>query len=93
MALRFHWHPAKAARNLRKHGVSFEEATTAFDDPHSVTVPDPEHSANEARFVLVGLTRRGHLVVVAHTEDGDDIRIISARGAAPLERRAYEEEG
>jgi uncharacterized DUF497 family protein len=92
MALSFIWDPAKAAANLRKHGVSFPEATTAFDDPHSLTVRDPDHSNSEDRLVLLGTATHGRLLVVAHTERGDAIRIISARKAARRERKIYEEE-
>jgi uncharacterized protein len=91
MALEFQWDPAKAAANLRKHRVSFPEAATAFDDPLSVTIADPDHSAREERYLLLGLTRGGRLVVVAHADRGANIRIISARLADRYERRAYEE--
>ena len=91
MALEFQWDPAKAAANLRKHRVSFPEATTAFDDPLSVTIADPDHSAREDRYLLLGRTRGGRLVVVAHADRGANIRIISARLADRHERRAYEE--
>ncbi len=92
MALRFAWDPAKAAANLRKHGVSFEDATTAFGDPHSLTVPDPDHSAAESRFTLIGTSKLGLIVVVSHTERGNTIRIISARKATRHERATYEED-
>ena len=92
MSLRFTWDPAKATANLRKHGVSFMEASTAFADPLSITIPDPDHSVSEERFVLIGLSNRQHLVVVAHVERGDLIRIISARPANRYERKTYEEE-
>jgi len=91
MALRFAWDARKAAANLRKHGVSFAEAVTAFEDPLSVTVPDPDHSAVEERFVLIGRSHQQHLVVVAHVERDETIRIISARPASRLERLTYEE--
>jgi len=94
MGLRFEWDAAKANRNLRKHRVSFEEATTAFDDELSLTIPDPTHSAGEARFLLLGQSSRYRLVVVAFTEpapDIDSIRIISARLADRGERHDYEE--
>ena len=91
MALRFTWDPDKAKRNLRKHGVAFAEATTAFGDPLSITVPDPAHSKAEERFVLIGMTRFGRLIVVAHTERVNEIRIINARPAARRERAIYEE--
>jgi uncharacterized protein len=91
MALRFSWDARKAASNRRKHGVSFEEATTAFGDPLSLTVPDPDHGADEERFLLVGQSDRQRLLVVAHAERGDEIRLISARPATRGERRNYEE--
>ena len=78
MALRFSWDPRKAASNLRRHGVSFEEAVTAFGDPLSLTIPDPLHSESEDRFVLLGLSANSRLLVVVHAERGDDdIRIIA----------------
>lgn len=91
MPLRFAWDARKAATNLRKHGISFGEAATAFGDPLSVTIPDPDHSDDEDRFLLIGRSARQHLVVVAHVERGDVIRIISARAASRRERIAYEE--
>ena len=91
MALQFAWDARKAAANLRKHGVSFAEAATAFGDPLSITIPDPDHSEDEARFLLIGRSARQHLVVVAHVERGDIIRIISARPATRRERTEYEE--
>jgi uncharacterized protein len=92
MSLRFTWDPAKAAANLRKHGVSFVEASTAFADPLSITIPDPDHSVSEEHFVLVGRSDRGRLLIVAHVERGDLIRIINARLATRRERKTYEEE-
>lgn len=92
MAFRFSWDSAKAASNRRQHGVTFEEATTTFGDPLSITVPDPDHSVGELRFVLVGLSDRQRLLVVAHATWGDVIRIISARLATRRERSLYEEE-
>jgi uncharacterized DUF497 family protein len=94
MALRFEWDPDKARRNLRKHRLSFEEATTAFEDDRSVTMPDPTHSVGEERFLLLGRTSRGRIAVVAFTErseDIDTIRLISARLADRGERHDYEE--
>jgi hypothetical protein len=90
--LRFWWDTRKAAANVRKHGVSFKEAATAFGDPLSVTIPDPDHSLAEERFILIGRTRGSRLVVVAHQERGDDIRLISARRATRRERLTYEED-
>lgn len=92
MALRFEWDPRKAASNVAKHGVTFPEALTAFADPLSLTIPDPLHSRAETRFLLVGRTHRDRLVVVAHTERGDTIRLISARLATRRERATYEED-
>ncbi len=86
------WDPAKADSNLEKHGLSFDEAATAFGDPLSLTIADPDHSDDEDRFVLLGETFAGRLVVVAHTERGERIRIIGARLATQRERRAYEED-
>jgi len=87
--MRFEWDPDKARRNLAKHGVSFEEAATAFWDPLSLTVPDEDHSDHEARFVLLGVTSSLRLVTVVHTVRGGSLRIISARLATRRERRAY----
>jgi len=91
MAIGFSWDARKAASNDRKHGVSFEEAVTAFGDPLSLTVSDPKHSGSEKRFVLLGLSANSRLLVVAHVERGDDIRLISARLASRRERIEYEE--
>lgn len=87
MALTFEWDANKARTNLAKHGVSFEEAATLFADARSLTIPDPVHSAVEHRFVTLGTSHRGKLLVVVHTERGDNIRIISARLASRRERR------
>ena len=89
--MRFEWDGAKAADNLARHGVSFEEAATVFRDPLSQTGRDPDHSIDEERFVVFGVSARGRLLVVAHTERGDKVRIISARAATPRERKIYEE--
>lgn len=91
MAIKFEWDPRKAAANLRKHRIGFPEATTAFGDPLSMTIPDPDHSDDEERLLLLGQTEAGRLLVVAHIERGANIRIISDRLAAPSERRVYEE--
>jgi uncharacterized protein len=91
MPLRFAWDAAKAKANQRKHGVSFGEAATAFEDPLSITVPDPDHSTGDDRFILIGRSRQERLVVVAHVERDETIRIISARAASRRERTAYEE--
>jgi uncharacterized DUF497 family protein len=89
--LRFVWDAAKAAENLAKHGVSFEEASTVFRDPLSQTGRDPDHSSDEERFIVFGLSTKGRLLVVAHVERNDTIRIISARAATASERTIYEE--
>ena len=92
MALTFEWDTNKARWNLAKHGVSFEESSTVFGDLRSLTIPDPVHSKVEERFVTIGTSHRGKLlVVVVHTERGDNIRIISARVASRRERKSYEE--
>ncbi len=91
MALLFEWDPKKARRNLAVHGVSFDEASTAFQDPLSRTIADPLHSEDEERFVLLGRSHRNRLLVVVHTEQGDRIRLISARRAGNRERVRYEE--
>ena len=89
--MQFEWDPAKAAENLAKHGVSFEEAATVFRDALSATGADPDHSVGEERFIIFGLSTSGRLLVVAHSEYGDIIRIISARLATSGERKIYEE--
>lgn len=89
--MRFEWDPRKAAANLRKHRVSFEEATTALRDDLALTGRDPDHSTGEARYVTFGVSARGRLLVVAHTEHGGVLRIISARTATRSERKIYEE--
>ncbi|MBI3622037.1 MAG: BrnT family toxin [Nitrospirae bacterium] len=91
MGLIFEWDEVKAGSNLRKHGISFEEAATVFGDYLSLTIADPQHSEGEERFVIIGRSHRGRTLVVVHTERGDRMRIISARLATPRERRAYEE--
>lgn len=88
--MRFDWDSEKAARNLTKHGVSFAEASTAFGDPLSVTIPDPRHSHGEERFVLFGLSERGRLLVIVHTDRDGTTRLISARLATRHEREQYE---
>jgi len=90
--LRFEWDSAKAVENLTKHGVSFQEAATVFRDPLSATGADPDHSIGEERFITFGVSTSGRLLVVAHTEDGDTFRIITARPATAAERKIYEEE-
>lgn len=90
MSLKFEWDDAKAEENLRKHGVSFSEATTIFGDPLARSVADPLHSDDEGRFITMGQSRLRKTLVVVHTYRGELIRVISARAAAPRERRDYE---
>lgn len=92
MALTFEWDAAKAETNFNKHRVSFEEAKTVFNDPLSITIADPEHSVAEDRYVDIGLSVKGQLLVVIYTERGSNIRIISCRKATKSEQRMYEQE-
>ena len=92
MALTFEWDSNKAAQNIAKHGIDFSEAATVLEDPLSFTIPDPDHSVGEQRFVTMGVSFRQRLVVVAHTDLEDRIRIISARRVTRAERQYYEEE-
>jgi len=89
--MRFEWDPRKDAANRRKHGIGFREATTVFGDPFATTFPDTDHSASEQRFLTIGVSVGGHLLVVAHTETEESTRIISARTAMRGERKFYEE--
>ena len=89
--MQIEWDPNKANSNLEKHGVPFEEAATAFGDPLSLTIDDPDHSDDEERFILLGQSFAGRLLVVVHAHRHERIRIISARIATRKERRSYEE--
>ena len=89
--LDFDWDESKAAANVKKHGISFEEAKTVFGDPFSVTIDDPAHSANEYRFVDIGTSPSGMILTVAYAERGQKIRLISCRKATKAERKIYEE--
>lgn len=89
--MQFEWDPAKAAANLKRHRVSFHEAAAVLDDTLSTTFPDEAHSKDEARFVTIGASRRGTVLVVAHTERNNSVRIISARPATRREREFYEQ--
>lgn len=89
--MKIEWDPNKERANLRKHGDSFQEAVTALCDTMSATGVDPDHSARECRYITFGLSERGRLLVVSHTERDEAIRIISARAASRKERRIYEE--
>ena len=91
MSIKFEWDPRKARRNLRKLEVDFTEATTVFADTLSITIPDPDHSEDEERWVTMGLTNRQRLLVVVHTEEGETSRLIRVRLADHHERRKYEE--
>jgi uncharacterized protein len=83
--------PAKAARNLKKHGVGFEEAASVFGDPMAFTFSDPDHSIGEERWLMFGQSRRGRILAVIYTLRRDKYRIVSARSATKQERGIYEE--
>lgn len=87
----FEWDPDKAELNLRKHDISFAEAGTVFGDDLAVTVPDPDHSLDEDRFITIGWSNRRRLVMVSHTDRNNRVRIISARELTKTERKEYEE--
>ncbi len=87
----FEWDPRKALNNMDKHGVSFEEAATVFQDPEFITVIDEEHSTDEERFITLGLSSQGRLLMLAHTDRGGRIRIISVRKATRKEAQFYAE--
>ena len=89
--MQFEWDESKAERNLAKHGVSFEEAKTVFDDPLYVDFYDPDHSEDEERYLIVGESNHKRLLIVSYTERENSIRIISARAVTRAEREAYEE--
>ncbi len=89
--MRFDWDEEKAARNFIKHDVSFHEAATVFGDPLSDTFDDPDHSADERRFLIIGTSPQGRMLIVSHTDDGKTVRIISAREPTRVERESYEE--
>lgn len=89
--MKFQWDPRKDAANRRKHDVGFREATTVFGDPLATTFPDMDHSFSEERFVTIGASSTGRLLVVAHTEHEGTVRIISARPVTRAERNYYEE--
>lgn len=93
MLIRFEWDPRKERRNRERHGIGFDESSTVFADTLSITIPDPDHSDDEERWVIIGVSHRQRLLVVVHTEDDEQqiVRIISARPADPGERREYEE--
>lgn len=87
----YEWDQEKAASNLEKHGVSFEEAGTVFSDPLYVDFYDPDHSVDEHRYLIIGQSTQGRLLIVSYTERDKVLRLISAREVTSSERRAYEE--
>jgi hypothetical protein len=89
--MKFEWDPKKATANVKKHGVTFQEAATIFGDPLAITFDDPDHSVSENRYITFGLSLQKRLIVVSHTERGDRTRIINARLMDRKERRIYEE--
>ncbi|HVM73222.1 MAG TPA: BrnT family toxin [Anaerolineales bacterium] len=92
MAILFEWDEKKAKANLQKHKVDFSDAKSVFGDPFSITIDDPDHSGQEQRFIDVGKSMRGNLLVVVYTERENRIRIINCRRATPAERKKYEEQ-
>ena len=88
--MKFAWDAAKAAANVRKHNVTFEEASSVFLDPLSATGADPDHSIGEARWLTFGLSRLGRILVVSHSDRRDTVRIISARLCTTVEKKLYE---
>ncbi len=91
MSLEFEWDTEKSKKNMSRHGVSFIEAATVFSDSLSMTYSDPCHSHDEKRFIIIGLSSSGKLLMVSHTERNDKIRIISARKLTRKERKQYEQ--
>lgn len=91
MSFQFEWDPDKAAQNKRKHQISFEEASTVFADFLSATIPDPDHSDTEDRYITIGTSKQQRPLMVSYTEHGNQIRIISARKLTSVERKQYEE--
>jgi uncharacterized protein len=89
--MKFEWDENKAAKNSSKHGVSFNEAETVFDDPLYVDFYDPDHSENEERYLIIGESSRGRLLIVSYTEREETVRIISSREVTRVERETYEE--
>jgi uncharacterized DUF497 family protein len=89
--MKFEWDDNKATGNLAKHGVAFDEAKTVFDDSLYVDFYDPDHSEHEQRYLMIGHSKKGHLLIVSYTERRNTIRIISARKVTKLERQSYEE--
>jgi len=88
--MEYEWDPRKASHNWKKHGVDFIEAATIFNDPLSITYPDPDHSVNEDRYVIIGMSTAERLLIVAHTDRNGVTRLISARNVTNRERKLYE---
>ena len=93
MKPKFEWDPDKAKKNYSKHGIDFNEASSIFGDPMFITFLDEEHSFKEERYITIGLSSKGRLLLVAHAEQSDSIRIISARRATKNEEKFYQEAG
>jgi uncharacterized protein len=93
MKPKFEWNPDKAKVNLQKHQIDFEEASSIFDDPQFITFLDEEHSTDEERYITIGLSNKNRLLMVAHTDRNDHIRIISARKVTKHEEKCYQEAG
>jgi len=90
--VKFQWDPRKATKNLARHGITFREASTVFGDPLASTILDPDHSVREVRFLTIGRSTAGRLVVVSHTDREDEVRIISARPGTRVEKKRYEQD-
>lgn len=88
--MEFEWDPVKAEIDRKKHDIDFVEAATIFDDPLSITYPDPDHSLDEARYIIIGMSVKKRLLIVAHTDRAEVTRIISARKATIREGKLYE---
>ncbi len=93
MKSNFEWDTDKAEKNILKHNVDFDEASSVFDDPMFITFLDEEHTIDEERYITIGLSNKGRLLLVAHAERSDRIRIISARKATKNEEKFYQEAG
>lgn len=89
--MKFEWDKQKADTNLKKHGVTFQEAASVFGDVLSITYPDPDHSIRENRFITVGISRFGRVLIISHTDRGKNVRIINARKTTRKEHKYYEE--
>ena len=88
----YEWNPKKADENLKRHRISFDEATSVFTDPFALTFDDPEHSVDEQRYITIGTSSTQRIVFLSHADRGEDhVRIISARSATPTEAHAYQE--